>query len=389
MSSWNRLLGPLALGALQTSCEKLDCQQPDPGEIEGNSITHGEYCGTMVPSTYHELSIFSLVAPAGNEPWNYEWTVPEGYSIVGPKDDEVLWVRVGDEPGEICVRQYVSCGEAIRCAPVDLVDQDVFAGQQLGALAARAWAVGFGLDDAVYVGGGSGYDGLYDDWWRYDPIEDAWERLGDVPGLGGDENSPGAGMALDGAGYVYTTVFQHYEPSTDSWTQLTPVLGFAGQAPSTGWAIDGGVFVCLSEQLHRYDVAGQTWTRLSDCPTGAQVATVQDDRVFVGANGAFEYDVAADSWTELEGAEMKVQILFHLNGRLYAGSYDTGLKTWEDGVWTALDTSTPCPWSWALPETGMFVTEAAERAILMGGKNGNSDFEPYKAWVTHFLPRDP
>lgn len=131
----------------------------------------------------------------------------------------------------------------------------------------------------VFGGYGGGFPGGYlDDLWSYDPSANAWQQLGSAPGaeasaVGADDEltddsfslvaalaSPtprsrhaavwdvgGARMLVFGGfagGIDYLRDLWSYEPSTDSWVELTPAQRTAGPAPrawhSAVWDTTGG-----------------------------------------------------------------------------------------------------------------------------------------------------
>jgi N-acetylneuraminic acid mutarotase len=93
---------------------------------------------------------------------------------------------------------------------------------------ARFFGVGFEIENFGYVG--TGYDFISqnfftNDFWRYDPVADAWERKADV---GGGVRSYAAGFSLFSKGYIGGGMGNNYvmrsdvwayDPETDSWEQ--------------------------------------------------------------------------------------------------------------------------------------------------------------------------
>ncbi len=98
----------------------------------------------------------------------------------------------------------------------------------------------FTVGNYTYVGFGHGGD-IYKDFYRYDPIADAWMQLNDIPGqarvAGTQFNYQDKGYILSGDGenhsYMSTGEFWQYSPTTDAWLELTPHSGTSLWAPGS------------------------------------------------------------------------------------------------------------------------------------------------------------
>lgn len=111
----------------------------------------------------------------------------------------------------------------------------------------------FVIDDYIYVGSGH-----YSDWYRYDPALDHWTQISSHPSY---IRVAGAQFAYNGKGYTLSGVadynnndhypmptgeFWEYDPSDDSWTELTPHPGQSRWAPAY-FIIDGWVYLVAGE----------------------------------------------------------------------------------------------------------------------------------------------
>lgn len=111
----------------------------------------------------------------------------------------------------------------------------------------------FNIGKYAYVGLGHGA-GAFRDFYRFDPDNNTWTRLIDFPGEG---RVGGTQFSFGSAGYIAsgldagdqpldTGEFWTYQPTDDSWTQLTPHPGSARWAPGT-FIIDFTVYLVAGE----------------------------------------------------------------------------------------------------------------------------------------------
>ena len=107
----------------------------------------------------------------------------------------------------------------------------------------------FNIGNVPYVGFGHGAL-IYNDFYRFDPVNLTWTRMQDFPAEGrvaGTQFSYGGkGYVLSGQGddhdYLPTGEFWEYDPTADSWVQLPPHPGSGRWAPAS-WVIDGVVYI--------------------------------------------------------------------------------------------------------------------------------------------------
>ena len=162
---------------------------------------------------------------------------------------------------------------------------------------ARDHAIGFSIDGYGYICCGSSHIGgshVLKDHWRYDPSGNSWTQMTDFGGIG---RSGPYGFSIGNYGYVgggagwgtgTLTDFWRYDPSGDSWAQMADlpgdsrmygesfVIGSYGYV-CTGWHQPNGGGYRLKE-LWQYDPSGDSWTQKTDFPGTARhgVATWSD-----------------------------------------------------------------------------------------------------------------
>lgn len=178
------------------------------------------------------------------------------------------------------------------------------------------------LDDRIYVSGGYG---PRSNWtpdiaslWVYDPVEDAWSALAEMP-------TPRAGhemLALDGLIYVVggagpdPTPLLVYDPSADSWEMRAPMpnpsdhlaaVAFEGSLYAVGGRWSAGNIGTLQV----YDPAADRWTLKAEMPTARSgfTAGIIDGRIHTTGGEALDstctysqhevYDPESDTWERL------------------------------------------------------------------------------------------
>lgn len=113
----------------------------------------------------------------------------------------------------------------------------------------RAGECGFFLNGYIYWGTGNGNDGVYEathDWWKYDPTSDTWTQVTGLPRNA--ERRHATTFTFSGQGYValgdssspsgsgFLTDLWMYDPGTDTWTQEAN-YGGVGAAVPVGFSI--------------------------------------------------------------------------------------------------------------------------------------------------------
>lgn len=144
----------------------------------------------------------------------------------------------------------------------------------------------FTLGEYVYVGFGHNHmeHDVKNDWYRYDPQNDAWTQLNDLPAegrvAGTQFHHNGYGYALSGQGEDLTSGFHHpmeegefwrYDAQSDSWDQLTPHPGPSRYAPAS-FVIDDYAYIIsglfdASEQSETMRIKLEGVNSISDIPS--------------------------------------------------------------------------------------------------------------------------
>jgi N-acetylneuraminic acid mutarotase len=145
----------------------------------------------------------------------------------------------------------------------------------------RHHPVNFSLNGFGYAATGTTTQfGATDDFYRYDPIADAWAVLPDFPGT---DRSFSYGGAFNGKGYLgfgygggYLADLWQYDPITGQWTQLASLPASGRMHPAFVITDEGKIFVGMGNAATNfrdwweYDIATNVWTRKADLPGGAR-----------------------------------------------------------------------------------------------------------------------
>jgi N-acetylneuraminic acid mutarotase len=160
------------------------------------------------------------------------------------------------------------------------------------------------LDGKIYIAGGFGAESLFD---RYDPATDSWESLAGLPEprhhlslaavAGGVYLAGGHNQSANSA----TDTFWRFEVESGVWEVLEPLP--QGPRGALGAAvIDGSIYVAggssgdlsgpATADLARYDIANASWSLLAPMPTAREhlaVAAADGEIVAIGGrNGGHE-----------------------------------------------------------------------------------------------------
>lgn len=171
-----------------------------------------------------------------------------------------------------------------------------------------------------------------------------------------------ASCALDGKGYVfsgrdakgtYLNDLWQYDPSTDTWKQLSPCPGKA-RVKAVIAAYEGALYLglgfsgekvyvdsCYLRDLWRYTPADDQWTRLKDSPfpnTVSGVPCISDGRMYVlystgwsQSKDIIYYDIEKNQWYDIPDTGKRPGACFGATGAPFSGRFffGTGL-TWEN-----------------------------------------------------------
>jgi N-acetylneuraminic acid mutarotase len=170
------------------------------------------------------------------------------------------------------------------------------------------------LDGRIYVPGGFGGESVFE---AYEPSSDSWHSLADLPG--GRHHLMAA--AHDGLVYVFggarsivdwraTDSAWSYDPETDTWRELGPMP----EARLSGAAVSLGEYIFViggtggSNAVLRYDPAADEWSQLAPLAEAREhtAAAALDRRIYAIAGrwtGTGEltsvevYDPDTDTWS--------------------------------------------------------------------------------------------
>ncbi len=220
----------------------------------------------------------------------------------------------------------------------------------------REGAVGFSIDSKGYIGTGgrsNPFLTVYQDFWQYDPVSDAWAQKTDFPG---GPRREAVGFSIGNKGYLGTgwsnfsgimEDFWEYDPESNIWTQKAD-YGGGERVSATGFSIGnkgyittgyGDVFSFDFERdFWEYDPESDTWTQKNDFGGAGRYHAVSfsiNNKGYVGTgedwwwhlSDFWEYDPATDEWTQKSdagGRQHAVGFSINNKGYIVCGAF------WDD-----------------------------------------------------------
>ena len=150
------------------------------------------------------------------------------------------------------------------------------------------------VNNKIYVGCGSNDNGNLGDWWEYDISSDSWTQKSDI--IGNNRHHPyyfgignyayvgfghgsvsGPGSNPSANSYIYND-FYRYDPSNDSWLQLSNFPSEARVA-GTQFSYDGKGYILSGDgddhdpltygEFWQYEPSNDSWLQLADHPGDA------------------------------------------------------------------------------------------------------------------------
>ncbi|CAN5636841.1 hypothetical protein BH11BAC1_BH11BAC1_27540 [soil metagenome] len=191
--------------------------------------------------------------------------------------------------------------------------------QKTDFIGTRSRGVAFAINQKGYVGTGLSYLGLFKDFWCYDPVNDTWTQVADLPGA---ERMDAFGFELGGKGYVgcgnedaaYERDFWEFNPITNSWIQKAdfPDVRFSAVSFSIGSYGYAGTGIsgwgALRNDFWEYNPTSDAWTRKADFIGSGRWHAVGfsiNGKGYIGTGtdtssnnvqDFYEYDPLNDSW---------------------------------------------------------------------------------------------
>jgi hypothetical protein len=214
---------------------------------------------------------------------------------------------------------------------------------------AQSTVIASPFNNKLYViGGGTGAnpDLRIDQVWAFDPLAQTWTQKASVPAPGVGSNF-GSAALIGGAIYVFGGVTGPPGPITIT---------------STAW---------------KYDIAGDTWTRIADLPTsnfGAAVAAIGGKAYLAFGSGflqqTWQYDPVTNTYTRKADAPFVPQpVRMHavvLNGEMhaFAGGFEGNSHVVYNAVTNTWRSAALMPFTATDPAVGVL----AGRAFVVGGR---------------------
>ncbi len=185
---------------------------------------------------------------------------------------------------------------------------------------ARDEAVAFVVNNLGYVGLGTDWPDMYQDFYKYDPASDTWMQLSDFAGVArrgaiafviGDQAFVGLGYG-DRSKWGNLKDFWKYDAANDSWVQLNNFPNNDSEDVSC-FVIDSKAYIVVGgwSEIYEYDPLNDTWTEKADFPGEGREDAVAFSISSKGYFGTgyedndgkrfkdfWEFDPSADTWTK-------------------------------------------------------------------------------------------
>ncbi len=197
----------------------------------------------------------------------------------------------------------------------------------------RERAVGFAIGNFAYVGTGiDTAEVVHNDFWKYDPVTNAWSQVATLPAsvrrnassfVVNNKGYVGLGINTVNSSDVGATIlsdFWEYNPTTNTWLQKANFPGSFGWGIyfATGFSTQNKGYICAgkigpnnySDELWEYNSLSNQWTQKADFPGGVryQLSSFSiDNQCYVGLgtdqdlyrNDFWKYDPVSNSWSAI------------------------------------------------------------------------------------------
>lgn len=146
----------------------------------------------------------------------------------------------------------------------------------------RGGMMSVAIDDKLYMAGGENKDLSAKDFWRYDPFQNYWTCLAEIPR---GRRISGVSFAIGGKGYVglgsrrgenskvFNNDFYSYDPTRNTWQRCSDFPG-SGRIDAAAFAINGkgyagtGYDEDYRQDMYEYNPVSDQWKRIQDFPGG-------------------------------------------------------------------------------------------------------------------------
>ncbi len=240
----------------------------------------------------------------------------------------------------------------LSCDPLEVSINSSYTQHESPAALTRATASSFVIGQKAYVVFGRN-DGIYKDSWQFDSQTGVWTRLNDFPGKArvGAIASVVGNHAYAGLGYagihnidlysdsMYLKDFWKYSPLDDAWTRVAdfPGIGRTGAVSVVHedeiYVFNGFINGPSNREVWKYNPPDDKWTRMNDYPPRHRYATVactDGKRIFAGTgfntlnnNSWLEYIPSSDSWVKRKDMPDTGRInavAFSIGGRFFVAT---------------------------------------------------------------------
>lgn len=209
------------------------------------------------------------------------------------------------------------------------VKKSDFGSNAIGNGLKRERAVAFSIGDFGYVGTGvDTSETVLNDFWKYDPVLNAWSQVATLPG---SVRRNASSFAIGDNGYVCAGIntvnssdfgsqklndLWEYNAPTNNWTQKSGFPG-GGIYFSTGFSLNSKGYLCggkmgpnfYSNSLWEYDPISDFWFSRPNFPGGVRYQMSSftiNDKAYVGLgadndlyqNDIYEYNPSTSNWTQ-------------------------------------------------------------------------------------------
>jgi N-acetylneuraminic acid mutarotase len=265
---------------------------------------------------------------------------------------------------------------------------------------ARSHAVGFTLDNTGYIGTGliGPWQEATNDFWKYDPEQDAWEQIASMPG-----EVRGNSVAFTFNNYAYVGLgrningcfadFYKYSPSSNNWERITDFPGTPRHSSAcfvinnfawvgTGYALNYNS--SPTANFYIFNPINNTWSQEIDFAraTGRAVGlSIGDEGYVYDFNALFK--LVSGTWEQLAAPTLNTfyNTAFTISHKLYfgLGENNQGGSTalWGYDPLTQISLNKP----FGHRRSGVAVFTINNKAYIVGGTgylNSVWEFDPTK-----------